>query len=102
MATELEQPGKSVLDEQNRLAEAVRRYDSTLEIDLARANVLEVMRVSPATTQATWQMMLSALRSRRAVLEFRSGSMREHAEPIHELPAALMSSQEPSAADLSR
>lgn len=74
MQTEQQLPGQSVLHEQNRLALIVSSYLSTMEIDLARANVLEIIRISPATTHATWQMMLSALRSRRAQIEFRSGN----------------------------
>lgn len=94
---------RSVVDEQNRLAEAVSGYGSTMEIDLARANVLEIIRISPATTHAAWQMMLSALRSRRAQLEFRSGSAPSLCVETDHAPIVLgVSSQEPPAADLSR
>lgn len=71
MQTEQQLPGQSVLHEQNRLAQIVSGYGLISEIKLARANVLEIMRMSPATTHATWQMMLSALRARRAQIEFR-------------------------------
>ena len=59
----------SVLAAQHRLASAVSTYTTILELDLARQNVLEVLRVAPATDHASLQMMLSALRSRRAQIE---------------------------------
>jgi hypothetical protein len=94
--------GEAVLVEQNNLTEAVRGYESTLELDLARQNVLEVMRDAPPTTQATWQMMLSALRSRRAQIESRSGSACPPCvETNHVTFPRGVSSQEPPAADLS-
>jgi len=59
----------SVVAAQNRLASAVSTYTTILELDLARQNVLEVLRVAPVTDHASLQMMLSALRSRRAQIE---------------------------------
>lgn len=59
----------SVLATQHRLAVAVSAYTTIIEIDLARSNVLEVLRIAPATDRASLQMMLSALRARRAIIE---------------------------------
>jgi len=63
-------PGQaSICVSQDHFARRADWYETIEEVDQARANVLEAMRLRGATNAATFQMMLSALRSRRAAIE---------------------------------
>jgi hypothetical protein len=86
---------------QRRFEAAVSTYSTVEELDFARRNVLAAMWLRPGPDAAAFQMMLSALRQRRAALEskteHRGGSVASDAETVHE-SSLLVSSQQPSAA----
>lgn len=61
---------ESALRIQAKLDRAVDHYISLDEVEMARRNVLEVLRLNPESAKsALCQMMLCALRSRQKVLE---------------------------------